>query len=71
MIVEGEDGLDILPLTLLGRNASTAFIGRVRDELVDDAKTLGFVEGLCLERFASFFRGCGSADAVDPVADPA
>jgi hypothetical protein len=34
--MQGEDGLDTFPLTLLRRDASTTFRGRVCDQLVYD-----------------------------------
>jgi hypothetical protein len=70
MVVQGKDRLHTLPLTLLGRDASTTFRGRVRDQLVYNSESLGFIEGLGFEGLARFLRGCSSANSVDPVADP-
>ena len=71
MVVQREYRLHILPLPLFWCNASTTLIYGVRNQLVYDAKALGFVEGFGLEGFAGFFgRGSGSY-TVDPVADSA
>jgi hypothetical protein len=66
MVVEGEERFDILPLALLGCDASTTFVGRVYD-----TQAFGFVEGLCLKGFPRLFLGGGRADAVHPVVDSA
>jgi hypothetical protein len=70
MVVQGEDRLDALPLTLLGRDASTALVGRVCDQLVYDAESFSFVEGFCFESFTCLSRGCRCAHTVDPVVHP-
>jgi hypothetical protein len=70
MVVQREDRLDTLPLAILGRDASTTLVGRVRDQLVYDAQALSFVEGFRFEGFACLFGRGRSADAVDPVAHP-
>jgi hypothetical protein len=69
--MQRKDGFDALPLALLGCDASTALLDRVRDQLVDDAQPLGFVEGLGIEGVARLSRGCSCADAVEPVVDSA
>jgi hypothetical protein len=69
MVMQRKDGFDALPLALLGCDAGTALLDRVRDQLVDDAQPLGFVEGLGIEGVARLFRGRSCADAVEPVVD--
>jgi hypothetical protein len=69
MVVQSKDGLDALPLALLGCDASTTLLDGVCDQLVDDSQPLGFVEGFGFESFAGLFRGCSCTDAVEPVAD--
>jgi hypothetical protein len=59
MIVQSEDGLDILPLPLLRGDASTTLFDRVCDELIYGAQALGFIEGLGFEGTAGFFGRCG------------
>jgi hypothetical protein len=71
MIVQRKDGFNVLPLSLLGRYASPSFRRRVGYELVYYTQSLGFVEGLCFERFAGNFVGGGASNTVDPVADSA
>jgi hypothetical protein len=70
MVVQSEDRLDALPLSILGRDASTTLIGGVCDQLIYDAQSLGFVERLRFESLACLFGWGSSADAVDPVAYP-
>lgn len=69
MVVQRKDGLDVLPFSLFGCYASPAFRGRVGDELVYYAQSLGLVEGLGFERFAGNLLGGSRSNAVDPVAD--
>jgi len=69
--MQSKQALHILPFALLGRNASSALRHRVRDELVYDAETLGFVERLGFEGFARLLWRGSSADAMNPVADSA
>jgi hypothetical protein len=70
MVVQGKDRLHTLPLTLLGRDASTTFRSWVRDQLVYNSESLGFIQGLGFEGLTRLFGGCGSANTVDPVANP-
>lgn len=70
MVVQGKDGLDILPRTLLWSDARTAFGYGVGDELIYDSQPLGFIEGLCFEGFASCFGGGSRSNTVNPVTDP-
>jgi len=69
VVVQRKDGFDILPLSLLGCDASAAFGRRVGNELVYYTQSLGLVEGLCFERFARNLFGGSRSDTVDPVAD--
>jgi hypothetical protein len=69
MVVQRKDGLDVLPFSLFGCYASSTFRGRVGDELVYYAQSLGLVEGLGFERFAGNLLGGSRSNAVDPVAD--
>jgi hypothetical protein len=69
MVVQRKDGLDVLPFSLFGCYTSPTFRGRVGDELVYYAQSLGLVEGLGFERFAGNLLGGSRSNAVDPVAD--
>lgn len=71
MVMQRKDRLDILPLALLGCDASSAFRRRIRNELVYYTQPLSLVEGLSFERFAGNFLRGSRSNAVDPVADSA
>lgn len=69
MIMEREDGLDVLPLSLVRCDASSSLGHWVGDELVYDPQPFGLVQGLGLESFTGLFGWCSGSDAMDPVAD--
>ena len=69
MVVKGKDGLDVLPLTLHGDDASSSFFPRAGDEMMDDSKPLGFIQRLARQSVPGFAGGFGSSYTVEPVFD--
>ena len=69
VVVQGEDGLDIFPLSILGSDASSTFFFGVGDHAVDDTVAFGFVKGFVFDGLLGLLGRCGCSDPVDPVLD--
>jgi hypothetical protein len=69
MVMQSKQALHILPLALVGCYACSALRHGVGNELVYDAETFCFVEGLSVKSFPGVFGRGGGSNAVDPVMD--
>lgn len=67
VIVQCEDGFNVLPLSFLGCYPGSSFVFWISDELVNNSKALRFLERFVREGLTRFLFRCGNPDAMDPI----
>lgn len=70
MIVQGEDRLHVLPLTLFWCHTGSTFFGWTGNQMVYNPKTLGLCQVLAGYSILGLFGGLGGSYAMKPILDP-
>lgn len=70
VIMQGEDGFDVLPLTFLRCDTRSTFLRWACNKVVKDTKPLSFGQRLAFQCILGFSSWFGSSYTVKPILDP-
>ena len=70
VIVQWEDGLDILPFTFLRYDTCSSLLLRACNKMVYDAEFLSLRQGLTFQGFLGLSGWFSGSNAVKPIFDP-
>ncbi len=70
MIMQRKNRLHIFPVSMLWSDARTSVLGIVRNQLIYNPQSLGFVQRIMLEGLSRLLLRKGSSNAVNPISYP-